>query len=56
MQKLSVKGTPLYIAPELIDQTYANSNIDIFSLGCVIYQLAYAGDHPFYKENKNFKN
>lgn len=55
-QNLSVKGTPLYIAPELQEEGVGNSKIDVFSFGVVLYRLAYNGKHPFYDENKLFKS
>jgi len=48
IQNISIKGTPLYIAPEIISKNVGSSKIDIFSLGCIIYQLMYDGNHPFY--------
>lgn len=53
-QNLSVKGTPLYIAPELQSESAGNSKIDVFSLGIVLYRLAFNGTHPFYKEGSVF--
>lgn len=36
------------MAPEIVDSKEGNSKIDVFSLGCVVYQLAYDGKQPFY--------
>lgn len=36
------------MAPEIVDEKEGNSKIDVFSLGCVVYQLAYDGNQPFY--------
>lgn len=32
-------GTPIYMAPELIDGNKYNTKIDIWSLGCILYEL-----------------
>lgn len=48
----SLKGTPLYIAPEILGSGPLNytSNVDIWSFGIIIYEL-YVGRAPFYAEN-----
>ena len=56
LQKLSFKGTPIYIAPEVAEQVEGSAKVDVFSLGCVLYQLAYAGEHPFYKPDSNYQS
>ena len=56
IQNISYKGTPLYIAPEIIEKQVGSSKIDIFSLGCIIYQLMYDGNHPFYDEKKKYSS
>ena len=43
-------GTPLYLAPELIRQEPYSYQVDIWSLGCVMYTLA-ALEAPFRGEN-----
>lgn len=48
VENLSFKGTPLYMAPEINGNQEGCSKVDVFSLGCVLYQLAYDGLHPFY--------
>jgi len=53
---LSVKGTPLYIAPELQGESLGNSKIDVFSLGIVLYRLAFNGIHPFYDPLKTLNS
>ncbi|CAG9768721.1 unnamed protein product [Ceutorhynchus assimilis] len=42
----SIKGTPLYMAPELIDELPYDYNADLWSLGCIIYELL-MGTPPF---------
>lgn len=44
------------MAPEITDDKGGNSKIDVFSLGCVVYQLAYDGDQPFYDSAKKYRN
>jgi fused-like protein len=42
----SMKGTPLYIAPEIIEMKPYGYKIDIWSLGIIMYEL-FAGVPPF---------
>ena len=42
----SIKGTPLYMAPELIEEKPYDHTADIWSLGCIIYELL-TGQPPF---------
>ncbi|XP_043269140.1 serine/threonine-protein kinase fused isoform X2 [Venturia canescens] len=42
----SIKGTPLYMAPELIEVCPYDHNADLWSLGCIIYELI-VGTPPF---------
>ena len=42
----SIKGTPLYMAPELIEEKPYDHTADIWSLGCIIYELL-VGAPPF---------
>ncbi|XP_076639914.1 cytochrome P450 enzyme phantom isoform X2 [Colletes latitarsis] len=35
----SIKGTPLYMAPELIEEHPYDHNADLWSFGCVVYQM-----------------
>ncbi|XP_045112192.1 serine/threonine-protein kinase fused-like [Portunus trituberculatus] len=42
----SVKGTPLYMAPELIEEKPYDHNADLWSLGCILYELL-VGKPPF---------
>ncbi len=40
-------ATPPYASPELLDGQEAEPRDDIFSLGCVAYELFSGGQHPF---------
>lgn len=46
----SIKGTPLYMAPELVQEQAYNHTADLWSLGCILYELYY-GQPPFYTNN-----
>jgi len=43
----SIKGTPLYMSPELVEEKPYDHNADLWSLGCILYEL-YVGKPPFY--------
>lgn len=45
-------GTPLYVAPEMLDSNLSGPFTDLWALGCIIYQLL-TGDVPF-KANYDF--
>ena len=45
-----VLGTPLYMAPELIKQQKYSEKVDVWSLGCITYQLL-SGKTPFDAKN-----
>ena len=44
---ISIKGTPLYMAPELVQELPYNHTVDLWSLGVIIYEL-FVGTPPFY--------
>lgn len=46
----SIKGTPLYMAPELVQERAYDNRVDLWSLGCILYELYY-GKPPFYTNN-----
>ena len=39
-------GTPLYVAPELVEGARYDEKIDIWAIGVLAYQMA-SGRHPF---------
>ena len=43
----SIKGTPLYMAPELVKEQSYNHTVDLWSLGVILYELV-VGQPPFY--------
>ncbi|KNC52499.1 ULK protein kinase [Thecamonas trahens ATCC 50062] len=43
----SIKGTPLYMAPELVQELPYNHTVDLWSLGVILYEL-FVGKPPFY--------
>ncbi|TMW57103.1 hypothetical protein Poli38472_003028 [Pythium oligandrum] len=45
----SIKGTPLYMAPELVQEKPYNHTADLWSLGVILYELA-VGKPPFYTD------
>jgi len=43
----SIKGTPLYMAPELVQERPYDGSVDLWSLGVICYEL-FVGQPPFY--------
>ena len=43
----SIKGTPLYMAPELLKESPYNQKADLWLLGVILYEL-FVGQPPFY--------
>lgn len=46
----SIKGTPLYMAPELVREQPYDHTADLWSLGCILYEIT-VGKPPFYTNN-----
>jgi serine/threonine protein kinase len=47
MVMTSIKGTPLYMAPELVQEQPYNHTVDLWSLGVILYEL-FVGKPPFF--------
>ena len=43
----SLKGTPLYMSPELVEEKPYDHTADLWALGCILYEL-HTGAPPFY--------
>ncbi|XP_061226200.1 serine/threonine-protein kinase 36 isoform X2 [Neopsephotus bourkii] len=43
----SIKGTPLYMSPELVEERPYDHTADLWSVGCILYEL-FVGTPPFY--------
>lgn len=43
----SIKGTPLYMAPELVQEQPYDHTVDLWSVGVILYEL-FVGQPPFY--------
>ncbi|VDD79214.1 unnamed protein product [Mesocestoides corti] len=46
----SIKGTPLYMSPEIVEERPYDHTADLWALGCILYELA-VGTPPFYTSN-----
>lgn len=44
-------GTPLYVAPEMLEFNLSGLYTDLWALGCIIYQLI-NGYSPFYAKSQ----
>lgn len=51
---LNRRQTPLYMSPELMQGTAYDSKTDIWSLGCLLYELC-ALKHPFRDAKNEFE-
>ena len=47
---MTVVGTPYYMSPEVCESKPYTYKSDVWSLGCVLYELC-ALDHPFMADN-----
>jgi len=45
-------GTPLYVAPEMLEANLAGRFTDLWALGCIIYQF-HVGETPFYGKRQD---
>lgn len=45
-------GTPSYIAPEILNKKGYGKEIDIWSAGCIFYQMV-CGENPFQSSSRN---
>ncbi|XP_064021142.1 serine/threonine-protein kinase 36 isoform X2 [Pogoniulus pusillus] len=43
----SIKGTPLYMPPELVEEQPYDHTADLWAVGCILYEL-FVGTPPFY--------
>ena len=39
-------GTPLYVSPEMLEETKSTPGSDLWALGCIIYRM-HVGEVPF---------
>jgi serine/threonine-protein kinase ULK/ATG1 len=53
---MSAKGTPLYMAPEIHVEKEGSSKVDVFSLGVVLYKMAFNGQYPFFDQNRKYRS
>lgn len=50
--KRTFAGSPLYISPEMLNETRTGFSNDMWALGCIIYQML-VGTVPFNGNNEN---
>lgn len=48
-------GTPIFMAPEVLQMKEYNTRVDIWTCGIVMWGLLFKGGHPFYKERDTTK-
>ncbi|CAD5116661.1 DgyrCDS5530 [Dimorphilus gyrociliatus] len=46
----SIKGTPLYMSPELVEEKPYDHTADLWALGCILYEL-FTGQPPYYTDS-----
>jgi len=46
----SIKGTPLYMSPELVEDRPYDHGADLWALGCILYEI-FTGQPPFFTNN-----
>lgn len=44
------------MAPELHHEHEGNSKVDVFSLGIVLYRLAFEGKYPFFDQGRRYRS
>ena len=44
-------GTPLYVSPEMLEETVSTPASDLWALGCIIYRM-HVGELPFQDETE----
>jgi len=48
-------GTPYYLSPEIVKEERYNNKSDVWSLGCILYEMC-CGKHPFEGKSFNYQN
>jgi serine/threonine protein kinase len=44
------------MAPEIPEHKEGTSKIDVFSLGVVLYRLAFHGEFPFFDQGRKYRS